>query len=224
MRVLVIAPHPDDEVLGCGGTIKKHSQKGHKVFLCVVTKPYLPDWSEEYIKNREKEIRAANKVLGIKKSFFLDLPTVKLDTIPQKQLNDLLKDCIEEVKPEILYIPHAGDLNKDHRLVFESSLVAARPRPGSSLKKLLSYEVLSETEWGRQRARELREIFLPNIHIDITDTLEAKLKAMECYQSELKDYPHPRSLEAIKILAQKRGTEAGLKAAEAFMHVRQVEG
>lgn len=222
MKILVIAPHPDDEVLGCGGTIKKHTKKGDEVCLCIVTKAYTPDWTKKFIENRKKEIACVNKALGIKKTIFLDLPTVKLDTVPQKKLNDLISECIEWVKPEILYIPFGGDLNKDHRLVFEASLVATRPNPKYSIKKILCYEVLSETEWGSPLARDMKEIFFPNVYIDISDTLEDKLKAMSCYKSELKKSPHPRSLEAITILAKKRGSEAGLRAAEAFVLIREI--
>ncbi len=223
MKILAIAPHPDDEVLGCGGTIKKHINQGDEVYLCIVTKAYAPDWSQEFIENRQGEISCSNKILGIKKTFFLDLPTVKLDTIPQKKLNDLISECMEKVGPEILYIPFGGDINKDHRLVFEASIVAARPKPKYLIKKILSYEVLSETEWGSSRAREMKEIFIPNVYIGIFDTLKDKLKAMSCYEkSELKDYPHPRSLEAITTLAKKRGSEAGLRAAEAFVLIREI--
>jgi len=222
MKILIIAPHPDDEVLGCGGTIKKHSNQGDDVYLCIVTKAYTPDWTQEFIDNRKKNIDCSNKILGIKETFFLDLPTVKLDTIPQKELNDSISKCVENIKPEILYIPFGGDLNKDHRLVFESSIVATRPKPKNSIKKVLSYEVLSETEWGSLRAQEMKDIFIPNIYIDISNTLEFKLEAMSCYKSELKDYPHPRSLEAINVLAKKRGSESGLTVAEAFVLIREI--
>jgi len=222
MNILVIAPHPDDEVLGCGGTIKKHTNKGDNVYLCIVTKAYTPDWSKAFIENRKKEIACAKGVLGIKEIFFLDLPTVKLDTVPQKKLNDLISNCVNKVKPEILYIPFAGDINKDHRLVFEASLVAARPKPNFSVKKIFSYEVPSETEWGTARAKGIEEIFIPNEYVDISETLEVKLKAMSCYKSELKEFPHPRSLKAITVSAEKRGSEAGLQAAEAFMIIREI--
>lgn len=221
MKILVIAPHPDDEVLGCGGTIKKYASKGDEVFLCIVTKAYTPDWSNEFIKNREKEIECAKDALGIKGVVYLDLPTVKLDTIPQKDLNDLMSGCIKNIGPEIIFIPFYGDINKDHKLVSEAVLVAVRPKPGSSIKKVYCYEVLSETEWAKP-AQKIENVFIPNFYEDISDFLEEKLKAMECYKSELKDYPHPRSLEGIKILAQKRGTECGAKAAEAFMLLREV--
>ena len=219
MRILVIAPHPDDEVLGCGGTILKHSKKGDEVFLCVVTKTYTPDWSEEDTKVRKKEVEASNKILGIKKTYFLDYPTVKLDTVPQKELNDAISKIVKNVKPDIALIPFIGDLNRDHRIVSESSLVALRPSVNFSVKKIWSYETISETEWALPVKKNM---FRPNVYIDISDTLKTKLKAMLAYKSELRDHPHPRSLETLSVLAEKRGSEVCLKFAEAFMSVRDI--
>jgi LmbE family N-acetylglucosaminyl deacetylase len=216
MKVLVIAPHPDDEVLGCGGTIARYTKRGDKVYLCIVTKAYTPDWSEEFLKNRSKEIGKANKALGIKKTYFLNYPTVKLDTVPQNELNDAISKVVKDGKPDILYIPHKGDLNKDHRLVFKSSLVATRPI-NHKVKRILSYETLSETEWGQSI-----EPFIPNVYVDISETLEKKIEAMKAYGSELKQYPHPRSLEVIEALAKKRGSEVGVKSAEAFILIREM--
>jgi|SRR3989344_4296501 len=219
MKILVIAPHPDDEVLGCGGTIKKHSNSGDEVYLCVVTKPYTPDWSEEYISQKPKEAKKSSEILGIKEIFFLDQPTVKLDTVGQKKLNDLISEIIRKVEPEVLYIPFFGDINKDHRLVSEACLVAVRPRPSSFIKKVLAYEVRSETDWGRG----VFEPFIPNVFVDVSDAIDEKIKAMSCYKTQLKEWPHPRSLEGIKIFSKARGMEAGLEYAEAFMLLRQVK-
>ena len=216
MKILIIAPHPDDEVLGCGGAIAKHTKQGDEVHLCVVTKAYTPEWSEEFIKNRPKEVEKANKILGIKKTYFLDYPTVKLDTIPQKELNEAIFKVVAEVKPEIVCIPHKGDVNKDHRLVFEACLVAMRPM-NHKIKKILSYESLSETEWGQSI-----EPFIPNVYVDISETFEKKIEAMKAYESEIKPYPHPRSLEMINILAKMRGGVVGFDAAEAFILIREV--
>lgn len=217
MKMLVIAPHPDDEVLGCGGTIAGRNKKGDEIYLCVVTKAYAPEWSEEFLKNRPKEVEKANKILGIKKTYFLDFPTVKLDTIPQKELIDRLSKCLNELKPDIVYIPHKGDMNNDHRLVFEASLVATRPI-NSTIKRILSYETLSETEWG-----QAIEPFVPNVYVDISETFEKKIKAMKAYASELRQYPHPRSLKTIKALAEKRGSEIGFEYAESFILIREIE-
>lgn len=215
MNILIIAPHPDDEVLGCGGTIAKYKEKNDAIFLCIVTKAYTPDWSEEFLKNRPKEIAKSNKILGIHNTFFLDYPTVKLDTIPQKELNDAISKIIKTVKPEIVYIPHMGDLNKDHRIICETSLVALRPQ-NYKVKKILSYEVFSTIEWGG-----LSESFAPTVYVDITDTFAIKLEAMKAYESELRSYPHPRSLKGIEALARKRGLEAGVEYAEAYKLIRE---
>ena len=220
MKILIIAPHPDDEVLGCGGTIVKHVSSGDEVYLCIVTKAYPPDWSEDEIPRRKQEVLKANEILGIKKTYFLDFPTVRLDTIPQKELADSISRLVNEVKPEIVYVPHKGDVNRDHHLVFAATLVATRPQPALRIRKVLCYEVLSETEWG---VPSVENAFIPNVYVDISETLETKLKAMSEYKSELKEFPHPRSLEAISALAKVRGAAAGVKAAEAFMLVREVQ-
>jgi len=217
-KVLVIAPHPDDEVLGCGGTIAKHVRKGNEVYLCVVTKTYPPEWSEGEAQERKEEVFQAAKTLGIKQVHFLDLPTVKLDTIPQKELNELIAQVIDKVKPQILYIPHKGDVNKDHQAVFDAVMVAIRPKPNSTLEKVLSYETLSETEWA---APTVESAFIPNTYVDISETLDTKLEAMQEYRRELKQFPHPRSLEMLSALAKLRGSTIGVKAAEAFMLVRE---
>jgi LmbE family N-acetylglucosaminyl deacetylase len=218
MKILVIAPHPDDEVLGCGATIKKHINSGDEVYLCEVTKSYTPDWTEEYIAQEMKELEDSSKFLGIKETFLLNLPAVKLDILGQKKLNDLLLEVIQKVKPEILYIPFYGDINSDHRLVSHACLVAARPKAGSFIKKVLAYEVLSETEWGPP----CFENFAPNVYVDISSTIKEKLKALSFYKSQLLPYPHPRSLEAVEILAKKRGIESGLNYAESFMLLREI--
>lgn len=222
MKILIIAPHPDDEVLGCGGTILKHAKKGDEVFLCVMTKTYTPDWSEEDTKVKRKEVEKSNEILKIKKTYFLGYPTVKLDTVPQKELNDSIAKVVKEIKPDIVFIPFTGDLNRDHRIVSEATLVALRPTVNFSVKKIFSYETPSETEWAVHDT-ERKNAFVPNVYIDISDTLKTKLKAMSVYKSELKKYPHPRSLKSLAILAKKRGSEVCLDSAEAFILIRDIK-
>ena len=162
------------------------------------------------------EIEKSNKKLGITKTIFLGFPTVKLDTVPQKELNDSLLRVIADTQPEIVFIPHNGDLNKDHRIVHEAALVVTRPLC-SSVKKILAYETLSETEWGHSIAQ-----FRPGVYIDITGFIELKKEAMQLFETELKIAPHPRSIELISALAMKRGSEIGVKYAEAFMLIREI--
>ncbi|MEC8706768.1 MAG: PIG-L deacetylase family protein [Candidatus Thermoplasmatota archaeon] len=217
MKVLVVSPHPDDEVLGCGGTISKHVSNADSVDLCIVTRTFPPDWPEEFHIKRLKEIAESSKLLGISNIHNLDFETVKLDTVPQFKINKALDEVLSNVKPDILYIPFKGDLHKDHRITFESSLVSARPR-GCFPKKILSYETLSETSWGSQISP-----FIPNYFVNIEGHLEKKLEAMKCYISELKDWPDQRSLESIEIQAKYRGSEVGYSAAEAFRIVRFID-
>lgn len=216
-KILIIAPHPDDEVLGCGGTIVKYSKQGSVVYLLIVTKAYAPEWPDSFIKNRPKQVAKANKILGIKKAFFLDFPTVKLDTIPLKELNQAILAVINQINPEIVYLPHLGDINKDHRLVFEAGLVALRPSNKTSVKKILCYETLSETAEGR-----CFKEFSPNIYENIDTEFRQKVEAMKAYDNEIKKSPHPRSLKMIKVLAQRRGAEVGFNLAEAFMLIREI--
>lgn len=218
-KVLVIAAHPDDEVLGAGGTIAKYTQKGEEVYLTIVTKAYAPEWSAEIIEEKRKETLKAAQILGIKDVSFLELPTVKLDTLPQKELIEHLARRIAEVRPNLLYLPHGGDVNPDHRLTFEAAMVAARPKPGFPIKEVLCYETPSSTEWS---APFDAKAFLPNVFVDISETLPLKLEALAVYRTELKEYPHPRSPEAVSALAKWRGATIGVKAAEAFMLVRMI--
>ncbi|KAF1076905.1 PIG-L deacetylase family protein [Methanogenium sp. MK-MG] len=215
-NILVFSPHPDDETLGCGGTIAKHVISGDHVTLCIVTTAYKPDWSDEHLEIRNKQINKAIEILGIHNVIELGYHTVKLDTIPQKYITEKFSKVVSEVQPDIAYIPFKGDLHRDHRIVFESALVAMRPI-NCTVKKILAYETLSETEWGQPIAP-----FIPNVYCDITDTLFKKIEAIKAYKTELKEFPHPRSLEAIEALAKKRGSEIGVRSAEAFSLVREV--
>jgi N-acetylglucosamine malate deacetylase 1 len=216
MNVLVIAPHPDDEVLGCGGAIGRLSAEGNTVVLCIVTKPYPPDWSSEYIEKKAGEIRQSNAKLGIARTIFLDYPTVRLDTVPQKELNDTFAKIVSEQAPDLVFIPHRGDINQDHRIVHEAALVATRPY-ASKIKKILAYETLSETEWGNSIVQ-----FRPDVFIDITRYIGLKQEAMLLFETEIKMPPHPRSIDLILTLARKRGSEIGVDYAEAFMLIREI--
>lgn len=215
-RILVVAPHGDDEILGCGATILKHRKSGDEVYVCIVTKPHVPQWSKTFIKNRDREIAQAHEILGIKQTFILGFPAAELDTIPNKKLNEAIKKIFDEVNPEVVYAPHAGDLHRDHRLVFEAVLVGTRPRGDTTVKKLLCYETVSETEWGYSL-----QPFVPNVFVAIDKELPMKIQAMKAYRSEIRKFPHPRSLETLQYLARKRGSEIGRKAAEAFMLIRE---
>jgi LmbE family N-acetylglucosaminyl deacetylase len=213
-KVLVIVAHPDDEVLGCGGTILRHIANGDNVYICVVTKAWEPRWTKEYMNTKIKEQNKVDKLLKIKKRFNLDLPTTKLNTIPHGEINKMVSDIVDSVMPDIVYTHFEGDLNYDHTIVFRASMVATKP---PRRVKLLCFETLSETEWNNK-------VFLPNVWIDIAKYIRKKIKAFEIYKSEVKLSPHPRCPQGIKILASKRGSEICVKYAEAFVLVRDVRG
>jgi len=215
MRILVIAPHPDDETIGAGGTIARSVAEGSEVYLCIVTQGYSPPWPEDIVETQRRQVEAVQKVLGIKQVFFLGFPTVKLNTVPNTELTSALQKVVGEVRPEAVFTSSACDINQDHRIVFDATLVATRPLPGSSVRRLLCYEVGPTGRFGNG-------VFVPNVYIDISDFLEKKLDAMRCYKTELQEPPHPRSLEGLKLLALERGMGVGLKAAECFQLVREV--
>lgn len=208
MRVAVISAHPDDETLGAGGTLARHAASGDEIHACIVTKGYTP----EAVRMGPKQATEALGCLGIQDVSFLQFPTVKLNTVPGKELNDRVAEFIDNIEPHVVYAPSPGDLNSDHGIVARSAAIAVRPIAGRRIS-LFYFETLSSTEWGRVF---LHSSFMPNLYVDITSTLEQKLEAARCYDSELKPFPHPRSSEGIKTLAKLRGMEAGLEAAEAF--------
>lgn len=213
MKVLVFAPHNDDEVLGVGGTIAKYAKNGHDVFVCEVTSGK----DKKRLANIRSEALQAHKILGVKDTFFLDLPVVGLADIPTKNLNKALHDVVMEIKPDIAYIPHKGDMHIDHTMVAKSAMVALRPVNSPQLKAIYAYETLSETEWNIPTPDNS---FVPNVWSDITETIDKKIEAMKCYKSQLHDFPHPRSLEAIEALSKFRGSTICVKNAESFMLVR----
>ena len=220
MRVLVIAPHPDDEVLGCGGTITKHVASGNEVYVCIVTKGMEPLFSKEQVDVVREECKKANDMLGVKEVLFLDFPAAMLEEVPRYKLNDAISNVIQTIKPEEVYIPHCGDMQLDHKMIVDASMVALRPKYEHVVKRIYAYETLSETGWDIPNETNA---FIPNVYNDITDFLESKIKAMNCYKSQLADYPNARSIEAVKALAKYRGTAVTKNAAESFALVREVK-
>jgi len=212
MNVLVFAPHNDDEVLGVGGTIAKYAKAGHSVYICEVT-------SGTQYKMMQEEAKRAHFLMGIKDSFFLNLPVVKLKTLEPAEINSEVDRIVKKVNPDIVFIPFIGDMHFDHREVTESALVAVRPIEGSSVKTVYMYETLSETGWNLPNSERS---FMPDTWIDISDTLDIKIRAMQCYASQIKEYPNPRSIDGIKALAMYRGSTVNVKYAESFMLVRNI--
>jgi N-acetylglucosamine malate deacetylase 1 len=218
-RLLVVAPHLDDEVLGAGGTIARLSDAGVEVVVAVVTRGEPPLFSEESEATTRGEARAAHDLLGVDRTLFLDYPAAQLDGVPHHVMNRTLGQLIREVAPDTLLIPFVGDIHLDHQLTFLSSMVAARPHGPEFPTRILCYETVSETNW---HAPFISPTFVPNVYVDISAHLERKLEAMALYGSQQRDFPHERSLAALRALAMFRGTTVHREAAEAFMLVRQV--
>jgi N-acetylglucosamine malate deacetylase 1 len=218
-RVLVIAPHPDDEVLGVGGTMAKFASEGAEVYVAIVTKGYPPDFTEETVQKDRAEALAAHQVLGVKETIFLSFPAARLDSVPHCEVNSQLIDLLQKLHPDIIFIPFNGDIHLDHQRVFLSALVAARPNSSYAPKVIYAYETLSETNWN---APYLTPNFVPNVFVDISPYLETKMKAMQMYASQLKPFPHERSEESLRALATLRGSTVGCFSAEAFYLVRQI--
>jgi len=223
--ILVVAAHPDDEVLGCGGTIARLAGEGHDVSVAIlgegITSRY--DQRNQADKNTVEALKTCSQqvadLLGAKKLFMFDLPDNRFDTVPLLDVIKIIERLIEKVKPKIVYTHHSGDLNIDHSIVHRATLTAARPLSGCPVKKIYAYEVPSSTEWG---FNQFSQVFRPNIFIDIRSTLGIKIRAMEAYETEIRLFPHPRSSEALKVLAKRWGSVAGLEAAEAFELIREI--
>ena len=217
--VLVVAAHADDEVLGCGGTIARHVAEGDTVYAVFmadgVTSRAQADTVDQAERNRAAE--QARQILGIKQNFYLDLPDNRLDSIPLVEVIQSLEPIIQQLRPSIIYTHHHGDLNVDHRITHQAVLTACRPQPGSSVLEIYAFEVISSTEWNTLTV----EPFLPNYHVDISEYLRTKLKALDAYQMEMRPAPHSRCIEHIEHLAKHRGYSMGLEAAESFVMIRR---
>jgi LmbE family N-acetylglucosaminyl deacetylase len=218
--VLVVAAHPDDEVLGCGGTIARHVRKGDAVHVVIAGEGLMarPGARRADLEDHKKAARQANEILGVKTLVLHDFPDNRFDSVDRLDITQFLETHVQAHAPEIVYTHHWADVNIDHRRVNECVLAACRPQPGGCVQRLLFFEVPSSTEWsGPQHA------FAPNWFVDVTATLDLKIAALREYRSELRDFPHPRSIEAIGHLARWRGATAGMEAAEAFVLVRNLE-
>jgi len=212
LKILIIAAHPDDEVLGMGATIKKLANQKHEIHLCVVTEGATAQYeNKKMIEVRKDACIKAGKILGISNFTFLGFPDAKLDTIPQLEINKKLEEIIKKFKPEIVYTTPFNDLMIDHQKVFECTLVATRPI-SNSVKKILCYEIPGITKIP----------FNPNIYERIDKEFKFKIQAFQLYKSEVTKFPHPRSIESIETLAVHRGIESGLKKAESFQLLRHV--
>lgn len=218
-RALVLSPHPDDEVLGCGGTMARIIGQGGTVEVAIVTRGRAPRFDPAQVARVHAEAKRAHEMLGIAETHFLDFPAAELDCVPRADLNHAISAVVASVRPDTLFVPFAGDLHFDHGLVFEAAMVAARPRGTVYPRRIIAYETVSETNWS---APGIAPAFHPNFFVDITGYLNAKLDAFACFESQCRPFPDERSIETLTALATMRGSTIFRAAAEAFILVREV--
>ena len=222
-RILVLAPHADDETLGMGGTIAKRAADGDHVTVAVLTGPgpgVHPLFPAETWTTVRAEARKAFEILGVAETIFEELPSVLVGDLPMWQVNRTVASVVERARPDELFVPFPFDLHRDHRELFHAASVAWRPSSdaGRRIQRVLAYEVMSETHWNPPY---LEPGFLPHSFVDITATLDRKLAALAAFKSQMHEPPHPRSIAACEALARFRGAQAGMMAAEAFVMVRE---
>ena len=223
-KVLVIAAHPDDEVLGCGGTIARLTAEGAECHLLIVTDGSSAQYREsdhlyEIIEAKKKETKGCADLMGFKSICYGELPDMKLDTTPHIRINQVIEKVIDEIQPDTVFTHFWGDVNRDHQEVYKSTLVAVRPVMGQVVKELYCYRVPSSTEWTPNKADTM---FMPNYFVDIENFAEQKYKAFACYSTELRDYPHPRSVQYLRENDKVVGLRVGLLVAEEFMMLRKL--
>ena len=223
-NILVIAAHPDDELLGVGGTVSLLSGQGKTVRALVLAEGQTSrtekreDTGRGTVDELRQDALSAAEKIGYKSIDFCDFPDNRLDSVDLLDIIKSVSEFIEQYKPDTIFTHHHGDLNIDHRRVCEAVLTAVRPMQGERVKRIYAFETPSSTEWNYS----FESPFCPNVYFNITETLEAKLAAMACYRSELREPPHPRSLEALRALAAYRGSNVGYRYAEAFMLLREL--
>lgn len=211
---LIIASHPDDEILGSGGTIRKLIANGYDVVTVILAKGRKEE--EHHI---QRFTSLANSHLGIKEVLFLKLPNLRLNTIPLHEITKEIEALLAKYKPEIIFTHHYGDLNQDHQVTFQAVMTAARPLPGKAPIEILCFETVSSSEWTQNTQDKT---FKPTYFVDISDTIGDKLQALRHYDVEMRPFPHPRSYEGIQYLARVRGMTVGVEYAEAFEIIRRV--
>ena len=223
-KILVIAPHADDEVLGCGATMAKACAKGNEVFVLICTNASVgaPElFSAELIKQIRTEAVNAHRLIGVKETIFLEFPAPALDQFPRYKMSNEISAIIKKIGADTVYIPHRDDCHKDHTIIHECAMVACRPLANCSVKHVYAYETLSETEWGEPVAADF---FVPVKYNTFTnEEFQKKLDAMSCFKSQLYPFPASRSLVAIEALAKYRGCTVSAERAEAFEVLRDID-
>ena len=220
-QILIVAAHPDDEVLGCGGTIARHVKEGESVYILFLSDGVSSRGNSDtkMIAARKKNAAKACKVLGAVIVGFEKFPDNMFDTVPLLDVVRIVESAKTEINPQIIYTHHGGDLNIDHRITCQAVLTAFRPQPDEEFSEIRAFETNSSTEWSTSA---IMPPFIPDTFVDVSKYLDNLLNAYACYADEMREEPHARSIEALKIAALRRGREAGLQAAEAFMTLRRI--
>jgi LmbE family N-acetylglucosaminyl deacetylase len=218
MSVLVIAAHPDDEMLGCGGTLARHAASGERVDVLFVADGETSRISGDSVgvSSRRMAARQASAIIGAQPPRFLDFPDNQLDTVSRLEIIQRIEAAVADLQPSIIYTHHAGDLNVDHQLVAAAAITAFRPQPGSTVRAIYAFEVLSSTGWAGPDSG-----FSPNRFVDIGAQFSTKIAALKCYDREMRPSPHARSYEAVGAMASFRGMICGMEAAEGFHIIRE---
>ena len=216
MKILAIAPHPDDETLGCGGTLLKHKNNGDEINWLIITDINSEEgWPKDRIKKRSNEIKQISNFYNFSNHENLSYPSTKMDIIPISELIEKISKFYNKIKPEVVYMPYDHDVHTDHQIICKAVLSMIKWFRYPYINKVLMYETLSETDFnlGQQNS------FKPNTYVDISNYIDKKIKAMSIYESEIESFPFPRSKEAIKSLAMLRGSQSGFNFAESFVSI-----
>ncbi len=219
-KVLFISPHPDDETLGCGGTILKHKASGDRIYWLIMTNmfPY-EGYEDSIILIRKEEIKEVSQRYGFEETVKLEFHTTKLDTYPMDVLVQSISEVMRRIMPNIVYLPHHSDIHTDHQITFSAVMSSLKTFRAIYVRKVLTYETLSETEFVPALSGS---IFIPNYFSDISEYIDEKIEIMKIYSSELDKHPFPRNIENIKALALLRGATSGVQYAESFMVLKEV--
>ena len=222
--VLVVAAHPDDEVLGCGATMARLAAEGQPVHIAILgegitSRSSRDDSDAKLLRRLHQQAEAAALKVGAKDVVLFKLPDNRLDTLPMLDVAKLIEDLIQKLRPAVIYTHHPGDLNLDHGIVHRAVLIATRPVLGHPVRQILTFEVPSSTEWAFQK---IEPVFRPNVFVEVSKTLDAKIAALACYDSETRDFPHPRSEQTLRAIATRWGSVIGCTAAESFELVRSI--
>ncbi len=223
--VLVVAAHPDDEILGCGATMTRLAREGHEVRIAIIAEgmssryAHREEADQQQLRHLHTRAQQAADMVGAKELVLCKLPDNRLDTVPLLDVVRTVEELVARFRPETIYTHHPGDLNVDHGVVHRAVLTATRPVSGQCVREVYAFEVPSSTEWAFQH---IEPSFRPNVFVDVADSLETKIAALGCYDTETRKFPHPRSAEALRAIATRWGSVVGLRAVEAFELVRSI--